>query len=340
MTTMKRFAKVQLLATCILTLSLMLSACNGGNDKPIPEKPVPDKPTPEKPVPEKPNPKDPIPGQPNPEKPAPEQPEENKMIPKFLIKTFVNPDSYYGAETTAYTYDGEKRIISIKVSTAGDEDHPTEKTYAYNGNKVTIKNYYAPKMEDKQNLFYGDIVKNFNFISSINESSTKKSVRTISPESVVANRDGRIISYMLNETYTDKANNKVIKNQEQVTITWSGDNISTIKVEKGELGKEKKPIMELAFMYSNIENLTNLSIIQGVGRTKAGDQVLEMNTLSHNAMQPKNFPSEIVRTNYTKSGKVSETFRYEYQMDSTHNRPTSFTKQQDGGKKEKYLITY
>ena len=334
MTTMKRFAKVQLIATGILTLSLMLSACNGGNDKPTPEKPVP-----ENPKPKDPKPKDPTPGQPNPENPTPGQPEENKMIPKFLIKTFVNPDSYYGAETTAYTYDGEKRIISIKVSTAGD-DQPTEKTYDYNGTKVTIKNYYAPKMEDKQNLFNGEIVKNFTFISSTNESSAKKSVRTIIPGSVVANSDGRIISYMLNETYTDKVNNKVIKSQEQVTITWSGDNISTIKVEKGELEKEKKPIMELAFKYSNIENLTNLSIIQGVGRTKAGDQVLEMNTLSHNAMQPKNFPSEIIRTNYTKSGNVSETFRYEYQMDSTHNRPTSFTKQQDGGKKEKYLITY
>lgn len=331
---MKRFAKVQLIATGILTLSLMLSACNGGNDKPTPEKPVPENPKPQDPKPE-----NPTPGQPNPENPTPGQPEENKMIPKFLIKTFVNPDSYYGAETTAYTYDGEKRIISIKVSTAGD-DQPTEKTYAYSGNKVTIKNYYAPKMEDKQNLFSGDIIKNFTFISSTNESSTKKSVRTIIPESVVANSDGRIISYMLNETYTDKANNKVIKSQEKVTITWSGDNITTIKVEKGELGKEKKPIMELAFKYSNIENLTNLSIIQGVGRTKAGDQVLEMNTLCHNVMQPKNFPSEIIQTNYIKSGKVSETFRYEYQMDSTHNRPTSFTKQQDGGKKEKYLITY
>lgn len=326
---MKRFAKVQLIATGILTLSLMLSACNGGNDKP----------TPDKPVPEKPKPKDPTPGQPTPEKPTPEQPKENKMTPKFLIKTFVNPDSYSGEETTAYTYDSEKRITSIKVSTAGD-DQPTEKTYAYNGNKVTIKNYSAPKMEDKQNLFSGEIVKNFTFISSTNEDNAKKKVRTISPESVVANSDGRIICYMLNETYTDKAKNKVIKSQEQVTITWSGDNISTIKIEKGELGKEKKPIMELAFKYSNIENLTNLSIIQGVGRTKAGDQVLEMNTLSHNAMQPKNFPSEIVRTNYTKNGKASETFRYEYQMDSTHNRPTSFTKQQDGGKKERYLITY
>lgn len=336
---MKRFAKVQLIATCILTLSLMLSACNGGNDKPIPEKPVPENPKPKEPTPGQPNPENPTPGQPEPEKPAPEQPEENKMIPKYLIKTFVNPGSYSGEETTAYTYDSEKRIISIKVSTAGD-DQPTEKTYAYNGNKVTIKNYYAPKMEDKQNLFSGEIVKNFTFISSINESSTKKSVRAISPESVVANSNGRIISYMINETYTDKVKNKVIKNQEQVTITWSGDNISTIKVEKGEVGQEKKVIMELAFKYSSIENLTNLSIIQGLGRTKAGDQVLEMNTLCHNAMQPKNFPSEIVRTNHTMSGKVSETFRYEYQMDTTHNRPASFTKQQDGGEKKKYLINY
>lgn len=365
-TTMKRIAKLPSAAACILVLGLSLSACKSDlpntpkkpdTEKPEPQKPEkpgtedpkkPDQPGTEDPKkPDQPGTEDPKkpeqPGTEDPKKPQPQKPEENKMVPKFFIKTVVKPESYYGKETTVYTYDGEQRITSVKVLTDGEDDIPTEKTYSYTGERITIKNYYAPGKLDPSSSFSGVIVKNFAFTSTTKSLSTGVTERSVDTQSVKTNSDGRITSFSITETYTVRQQTKeeITKNQELVTITWSGDNISAIKVEKGKLGQSKSVIMEMALEYGNFVNLTNLFILQDeVGRSNAGDQVFEMNVLPHNAMQPRNFPTKIVRKDHIKTGVDVRTFTFQYEMDTNNNRPTGFTRLVNGAKATKYLITY
>lgn len=313
MTTMKRIAKLQLIATCILAFSFMLCACNG-NDTPNPEK-----------------------------KPAPEKPEENKMMPKFFIKSIVTECESNVKPTTAFTYDSEKRVTRIVDSNDYPGDIPREKSFSYKEDKATIKRYTKPGVLDKQYIFDGVIAKNFLFVSEVYKDNDTKTERTIDPKSVKTNSDGRITSFEISETYTKqhKTNEvKVIKHHELVTITWTDDNITTLKIERGELEKPKSLIMELEVKYNHQPNLTNLSIIQYVARNLQGAQLALMNLLPYNVLQPKDLPSEIIRREYKSTSKPIDTFRFEYQMDDTHKRPIRFTRIQNDEKKDEYFLTY
>lgn len=315
MTTMKRIAKLQLIATCILAFSFMLCACNG-NDTPNPEK-----------------------------KPAPEKPEENKMMPKFFIKSIMTEYGSNGKvkSTTAFTYDNEKRVTRIVDSNDFPSDIPREKSFSYKEDKATIKHYAKPGVLDKQHIFDGVIAKNFLFVSEVYKDNDTKTERTIDPKSVKTNSEGRIISFEISDTYTKqhKPNEvEVIKHHELVTITWTDDNITALKIERGELGKPKSLIMELEIKYNHQPNLTNLSIIQYVARNLQGAQLALMNHLPYNVLQPKDLPSEIIRREYKSTSKPIDTFRFEYQMDDTYKRPISFSWIQNDEKKDEYFLNY
>lgn len=341
MTTMKRIAKVKIIATCLMGFGLLISACNGGNNIPTPERPTPKRPLPEQPVPEQPTPETPTP-----EVPTPEQPkEENKLMPKFFIKSIMTEYEYYGKvkSTTAFTYDSEKRVTRIVDSSDYPGDIPTEKSFSYKGDKATIKLYAQPGVLDKHHFFDGVIAKNFLFVSEVQKENDTKTERTIDPKSVKTNSDGRITSFEISDTYTKqhKPNDvEVIKHHELVTITWTDDNITALKVERGELGKSKSLIMELEVKYNHQPNLTNLSIIQYVARNLQGVQLALMNLLPYNVLQPKDLPSEIIRREYKSTSKPIDTFRFEYQMDDTHKRPIRFTRIQNDKKKDEYFLTY
>ncbi len=332
MTTTRPYAKVQIIATSLLLLSMGLFACNGRDHSRTPK--LPEKKEQPAPNPEK-------------KKPTP-NPEKEKPAPKFLVRS-IGTSPYQGIFiTTTYTYDTDKRITSIKLSSDTPGDPPTEKTFSYSDKVVTIKNYEAPGKLDTQNFFEGVIANDFVFISEKRHyKDGKKEEWIYDPSSLKTDKKGRIISFDIKDTYSRKGSDGRAKDYEvyhidlnRITITWTEENITAIKVEEGQVGQPLKVLMTLDMKYSKLINHTNISFIELTANDGHGYLLTLMNHLPFNVLQPQNLPSEIVRKVHKSSGVDTATFHLEYTMDKSQERPTGFKMVKNNEKPNDFTIGY